>query len=170
LAQQLQIPLKASPAQTSRGELSYTLSEPRKASRTETTIQGQFTEPIALDQAMAFLPAFGNVLHDSERGLLQITVTTRKGTHVCLLFESGDFAVSGPKPMLAKTAEALVKVILRGMLCTGCGTCQTLCPQSAISLQQGRAQVDLAACTQCGACLRGKCPTLYAVQRRLRSE
>lgn len=170
LAQQLQIPLKAPPAQTSRGELSYTLSEPRKASRGETTIQGQFTEPIAPNQVMAFLPAFGKVLHDSERGLLQITVTTRKGMHVCLLFESGDFAVSGPKPMLEKTAEALVKVTLRGMLCTGCGTCQTLCPQNAISLQQGRAQVDAAACTRCGACLRGKCPTLYAVQRRLRSE
>jgi phosphoadenosine phosphosulfate reductase len=170
LARQLQIPLKAPHAQTPQSQFSYTTSELRTASRTEATIQGQFTQPIALDRTMTFLPAFGKVLHDPERGLLQITATTSKGTFICLLFESGDFAVSGPKPMLEKTAEALVKVILRGMLCTGCGTCQTLCPQSAISLQQGRAQVDAAACTQCGACLRGKCPTLYAVQRRLRSE
>jgi phosphoadenosine phosphosulfate reductase len=170
LAQQLQIPLKTSDAEVPQGELSYTVSEPRRTSRTDGTTRGQFTQPIALDQAIAFLPAFGTVLHDSERGLLQIMATTRKGAYVCLLFESGDFTVTGPNLMLGKTAEALVKVALRGILCTGCGTCQTLCPQKAISLRAGRATVDAAACTRCGACLRGKCPTLYAVQHRLRSE
>jgi phosphoadenosine phosphosulfate reductase len=170
LAQQLQIPLKAPGARVPTGELSYTLLEPRMISRTEATMQGQFTQLIPLDKALTFLIAFGKVLRDSERDLLQITVATKRGTYVCLLFESGDFAVTGPKSTLGKTAEALVKATLRGILCTGCGTCQTLCPQHAITLHQGRAKVEAALCTQCGACLRGKCPTLYAVQRRPRSE
>jgi Fe-S-cluster-containing hydrogenase component 2 len=37
-------------------------------------------------------------------------------------------------------------------LCTGCGTCLTVCPVEAIDLQDDRAHVNGAACTGCGAC------------------
>ncbi|MGI6510970.1 MAG: glycyl-radical enzyme activating protein [Catenisphaera adipataccumulans] len=38
--------------------------------------------------------------------------------------------------------------------CTGCGRCVPVCPQHAISLQDGKAVVDRTACTACGRCVK----------------
>lgn len=37
--------------------------------------------------------------------------------------------------------------------CISCGACVVLCPQKAITLQRGGAQVDPARCTGCGLCV-----------------
>lgn len=37
--------------------------------------------------------------------------------------------------------------------CISCGACVVLCPQKAITLAPGGAQLDAARCTQCGLCV-----------------
>jgi len=41
--------------------------------------------------------------------------------------------------------------------CTGCGVCVSLCPQGAISLQDGVAVIDQVLCRKCGDCVE-VCP------------
>lgn len=41
--------------------------------------------------------------------------------------------------------------------CTGCGACVQACPQGAISLVDGVAQIDSSLCTECQACVNA-CP------------
>lgn len=36
--------------------------------------------------------------------------------------------------------------------CTGCGTCAAVCPNHAITMEEGRPVLDKAACTLCGKC------------------
>jgi ferredoxin len=47
--------------------------------------------------------------------------------------------------------------------CKGCGTCVETCPNEAIQLVDGRAQIDRELCEECGACL-DVCP--YEAIRR----
>jgi Fe-S-cluster-containing hydrogenase component 2 len=42
---------------------------------------------------------------------------------------------------------------VRKDLCFGCGLCSESCPQQAISLQWGQAQIDQKRCNRCGLCL-----------------
>ncbi|MEA3345198.1 MAG: 4Fe-4S binding protein [Chloroflexota bacterium] len=42
--------------------------------------------------------------------------------------------------------------------CDGCGDCLEVCPEKAISLAEGVAQIDSARCTECGDCVE-VCPT-----------
>ena len=42
--------------------------------------------------------------------------------------------------------------------CIGCGTCVSICPVGAISLDEGgKAQIDKSICIRCGAC-QSSCP------------
>lgn len=41
--------------------------------------------------------------------------------------------------------------------CVGCGTCVQYCPQHAITLEEGHAQIDRSRCVRCGACANA-CP------------
>jgi pyruvate formate lyase activating enzyme len=42
--------------------------------------------------------------------------------------------------------------------CSGCGDCEVVCPQAAISFNQGRARMDRVSCNHCGKCAP-VCPT-----------
>ncbi len=164
LAKTLDIPLKVPTEEIPTEQLSYTISTPKRDSISGPSIQGHFNQPIDLEQALAFLPVLGKIEQDIERDLIHITIDIESNLS-CILFGSGDFIISGPETSLEETAELLVKVVLRGILCTGCGTCQTLCSHDAIILKAGRSQVDATKCTNCKACIEGKCPTLYALHQ-----
>ena len=41
--------------------------------------------------------------------------------------------------------------------CVGCETCVSACPVTAISMQDGKANVNADDCVSCGACA-GECP------------
>ncbi len=169
LAKQLNIPLKTPSEEIPKEQLSYTISSLQKDPVEGSSIQGQFNQPIALNQAMAFLPVLGRITQDIERDLIQI-VFEENDNLKCDLFGSGNFIVYGPENLLKKTAEELVKTILRGLLCTGCGSCQTLCPHNAIILKSGRSIVNATKCTHCMICIQGKCPTLYALHNHTSKE
>lgn len=169
LAKLLNVPLKAPSTEIPIDQLSYAISSPEKEPLSGSSIQGQFNQSIALDQAMAFLPVLGRIVHDLERDLIHIIIEEDDGL-TCRLFGSGNFIISGPENSLKRTAEVVVKTILRGMLCTGCGSCQTLCSPNAIILKYGRSQVDATKCTRCRACIQGKCPTLYALHHHSSKE
>lgn len=42
--------------------------------------------------------------------------------------------------------------------CVACGACEGACPVGAISMGDGKFEIDAAACIDCGAC-EGACPT-----------
>ena len=46
---------------------------------------------------------------------------------------------------------------VRRDLCLGCGLCANSCPQQAISLLSGQAEIDGNRCNECGICLN-VCP------------
>lgn len=55
--------------------------------------------------------------------------------------------------------QPLTPVLLHnGKRCVGCGGCVSACPHGAISLAEGRAQVDRTRCRSCGRCVP-VCPT-----------
>ena len=41
--------------------------------------------------------------------------------------------------------------------CTGCGTCEEVCPVEAIKVTDSKAKIDAEACIECGACVDA-CP------------
>lgn len=52
--------------------------------------------------------------------------------------------------------------------CVGCGMCIPYCPTKAISIQNGKAYVDLDTCVECGNCLFAEvCPRSAIVQQTL---
>jgi phosphoadenosine phosphosulfate reductase len=163
LAELLKIPLERSTELDQSDHLTYSLSKPVKTSRDESSIHGRFNQPIDLNLASAFFPVLGESIKDNQRNLVQLTFDTKMGVCHALLFHSGNFTVSGSKKMVEKATRELIKAVYRGLLCTNCGTCKTLCPNDAIISKAERVEINSERCTQCGECLRGKCPTLYAV-------
>ena len=47
---------------------------------------------------------------------------------------------------------------VRQYLCTGCAICTRVCPSMAISLRNGKAEIDFERCVDCHACAN-VCPT-----------
>ena len=41
--------------------------------------------------------------------------------------------------------------------CIGCGACEGVCPVNAISIVDGKSQIDESVCIKCGTC-EGICP------------
>lgn len=162
MAERLNIPLKL--PETNEKTFSFTIKSSVDSSATETRIEGQFSSPIAFEYAQTFLPILGEVVVDSDRNIIEVIIIDKTKRYRVLLFKSGHFTISGPKRRIEKIKGHFIKAIVRGVLCTGCGTCQSLCDQDAIVLKSGRALVLREKCSQCGKCLRGKCPSLYALQ------
>ena len=44
-----------------------------------------------------------------------------------------------------------------GDSCISCGSCEGLCPVGAISMGEGKFEIDAAKCVDCGSCA-GQCP------------
>ena len=123
-------------------------------------IRGRFNKPIDIIRATAFLPAIGEVIVDLERRMIEVTFSKKDSKLKASLFESGYFSFSGP--ITEKKATKFARTVLRGLLCTACGTCQALCSNEAIAIETDQARINEKSCNQCGECLRGKCPSLYA--------
>lgn len=49
------------------------------------------------------------------------------------------------------------RLIINPKICRGCGTCQRRCPGQAITLKDGKAQIDYKKCLGCGMCI-SVCP------------
>jgi len=158
LAQRMEIDLPSSESIQIKKTLSFDL-EPMDR-HGEKMIRGKFSTPIDLIQAAAFLPALGDVILDLERDMIEISISKKDAYIQIFLFESGHFSLAGP--VTKKLANKFARTVLRGMLCTSCGTCQSLCTHNAICMDTGRARIREENCIQCGECLRGKCPSLYA--------
>ncbi len=123
-------------------------------------VKGQFNKPIDLVAAAAFLPALGKVILDLERNIIEVALKVKAKQIQAFLYESGMFTLS--EGVTKKVAKKFAQTVLRSMLCTACGTCQSYCTKDAISLDSGRAEIIEEKCVQCEECLRGKCPSLYA--------
>ena len=160
LAEKMKIELPSYESVKPKGLMTYNLSLTPNENTEEILINGQFTNPIDLTIAAAFLPAIGDIVLDLDRMILELTVKDEKKPIKAVFFESGLFTITGN--ITEKEGDHIVKTVLRGLLCTACGTCQSLCSHDAISLDSGRATIIKEKCSRCGECLRGKCPTLYA--------
>jgi heterodisulfide reductase subunit A len=67
------------------------------------------------------------------------------------------------------TAEAITSVVNMD-ICTGCGTCISICPYGAIQKnEEGKAETILAACKGCGACA-SVCPEKAITMRNFTDE
>ena len=58
---------------------------------------------------------------------------------------------------VSSTPEAARAVLVDTSLCVGCGICVPVCPNNAIRMINGVAQIDQACCSNCGLCIK-KCP------------
>ena len=157
LAQKMEIDLQPPHKQKTVDTLSFCL-EPIDH-QDKGLINGEFSKSIDLLRATSFLPALGDVILDLERKLVELTISKKNSTIKVLLYEGGQFALSGPATM--KIANTFARTVLRGVLCTACGTCQSLCTKDAISIDK-YARIIEDKCNRCKECLRGKCPSLYA--------
>ncbi len=63
-----------------------------------------------------------------------------------------NLAMGGATAMGKKEQHACRMAVNRDS-CTGCGSCQEVCPEGAISLDDGKAKVSPEDCTGCGECL-----------------
>jgi phosphoadenosine phosphosulfate reductase len=166
MAEKLGIPLKTPSIEIAKEDITYTISSICEDSEGGKMIQGRFNQPIPLDLVTAFLPALGEVVHDLNRGFIEISLRKDETTLKYLLFEGGNFVISGTEAALENAADLLVKAVLRGILCTGCGTCLSHCAENAVILEHQHARIDKRLCSSCAACLSEKCPTLFALHRR----
>ena len=62
------------------------------------------------------------------------------------------------KAAIAIAAEFPVPGTFHPKLCDQCGTCEEVCPESAISVKDGAYVIDPELCTDCGICV-DECPT-----------
>ena len=49
------------------------------------------------------------------------------------------------------------KFVVKKDQCIGCGACEGVCPVNAISIVNGKSQIDDSVCIKCGTC-EGICP------------
>ncbi|MDD2505814.1 MAG: 4Fe-4S binding protein [Candidatus Cloacimonetes bacterium] len=60
--------------------------------------------------------------------------------------------------MAKKTRRSLIMAVkIDKETCIGCGACVDVCPVSALSLVDGKADCDEGTCIDCGACI-ATCP------------
>lgn len=64
----------------------------------------------------------------------------------------------GCAPASGKADQHSTRPIFNAEMCSGCGSCQEICPQSAIKVNKRITSIDYGACLGCGECLR-TCPT-----------
>jgi phosphoadenosine phosphosulfate reductase len=161
LAQRMNIQLPIAAQEQPKKQQAYDFAFVTDHSTKELMIRGQLHQAPDLIAAAAFFPALGEVIVDLERSILEVTFQFKGKPVKGSLYESGMFTLSGP--VTEETVEPFVKAILRGSLCTACGNCQSLCENNAITMDSGQARIDEKMCVRCGNCLRGKCPSLYAL-------
>jgi phosphoadenosine phosphosulfate reductase len=161
LAKQMGINLTPSDSSRSEDSKPFEYRMKRGEESSASLIEGRFHIPMNLEHAAIFLYALGDVILDTERDILEITFTEGKHRGHGFLFENGQFTLSGVEEL--ETAELFARTVLRGLLCTACGTCLALCKNDAISLEKNRVHIKRDQCVRCQACLSGKCPSLYAV-------
>jgi pyruvate formate lyase activating enzyme len=70
-----------------------------------------------------------------------------------------------------ESQSGAIQIYCRTPQCIGCGTCASVCPVSAVSLDNKVAKVDSASCNLCGACVEA-CPSgaMTAVGRQIEAE
>lgn len=158
LARQMKIDLQSHYVDQEREPLTFALELEHEPNNE--VVRGRFNKPIDIFRATAFLPALGDVIVDLERRMIEVTIPKKETKMKVFFFESGYFSFSGP--VTNKIADRFARTVLRGLLCTACGTCQSLCSNEAISIKANQARIIEENCSQCGECLRGKCPSLYA--------
>lgn len=71
--------------------------------------------------------------------------------------------------------ELSVEVVIKNQLCTGCGTCVSICPEAAITMKKNKAkslyvpEINAKKCALCGLCLN-VCPGQSVDFKRLNKE
>ncbi len=73
------------------------------------------------------------------------------------LFETGELSDEDWQQVSRQKDKKNIKIL---KYCDGCGSCLSLCPNEALSIVEGKAQVDKARCILCGYCAPA-CPQFY---------
>jgi len=161
LAERMGIHLSSSDSSTSNESKPFEYSVRQRGDTSELFIEGRFHISIDLDRAAAFLFVLGDTVLDTERDILEVTFAGENSSGHGFLFGNGRFTLSGISEL--QTAELFVRTVLRGLLCTACGTCLALCKNDAIILEEDKVRINTEKCERCQSCLSGKCPSLYAI-------
>jgi len=161
LAERMGINLSPSDSSTSNESTPFEYSVRNRGDASELVVEGRFHVSIDLDRAATFLFVLGDVVLDGERDMLEISFAGENSSGHGFLFGNGQFTLSGMSEL--QTAELFVRTVLRGLLCTACGTCLALCKNDAIILEEDKVRINTEKCVRCQACLSGKCPSLYVI-------
>jgi len=114
--------------------------------------EGVFTRALDAQRVANVLQVLGDVRVDPETGTMSVGSIT--------VFPDGAVSVRGKDETEVRRLLARVRnVVLRAELCIGCGVCTGACPEGALTLVDGRVEVDGDRCVHCLACLE-KCPVV----------
>ncbi|MCK4718436.1 MAG: 4Fe-4S binding protein, partial [Thermoplasmata archaeon] len=110
--------------------------------------------PLDLQRVANMLAILGDVRVDEKEGWAETL-----GGRVQVFREGGIVVRAADEDGAKKLVEKTRQLVVRAMLCVGCGVCVGACTEGAISLEEGRAYVDAERCTHCGRCLK-RCPVV----------
>lgn len=120
-----------------------------------TMLETQVSDHVDLHLVSNLLPILGK--HKLSPGM-GVALVKSKDVKIHI-YQNGRVTIRGnveEKKLLA-WLRRVKEIVLRSVLCTGCGVCVNHCPRGAINLVGGRAKVTASKCTSCQVCL-GFCP------------
>ena len=74
--------------------------------------------------------------------------------------ETCTFKFMTSDPALVQPVYVPVKIVHDGLACSGCGTCQAVCPVGCIAVDDGNVSIDMDKCIRCGLCYTA-CPRSF---------
>lgn len=155
LAEELDIKLEPVPRHVET--MSYKLAagfSPCKDGRT--SIDGSFNCTLNMERIANMLTTLGKVRLSRKFGAAKVSMRDADAS----IYRTGKFRlIARDEKNVMHNVDWLVKVITRAERCVGCGVCVSRCPEGAISLVDGRAQIS-GTCTGCLICYE-YCPTLF---------
>jgi phosphoadenosine phosphosulfate reductase len=119
------------------------------------SIKGRFSLPVDLEASIPFLQILSkNLDWDEELNVIHIKGQFKQKDFVLNLFADGSFFLQSQDKGFEYVSfiKNVVSSIYRAKFCNQCGSCLSICPTKALSLQENRVVIDPLKCSHCLNC------------------